>query len=320
MSGIPASSNFDTAAREVLAFLQRRTGFELLMVTRKEGEDWLVLQSGNQGDSQGNYSIQDGTVLKWADSFCSRMVKGEGPCIASQASEVEVYAQAPINQQITIGACAGLPLNYDDGSLFGTLCAIHSTAQPQALEAKLPLIELLAGLLGKLLNAGLQATEQTRFAEQAKAQALRDGMTELYNRRGWDQLLAEEEQRCQQYGYSACVIVLDLDGLKQVNDGQGHAQGDQLIVRASQTLRSLFRPQDIVARIGGDEFSVLCTQCNAESGARLLDRVQATFAKAQIEASFGLAARDHSQGLVSTWEQADAAMYEQKRNKKAERT
>lgn len=313
MTGIPASSDFDVAAREVLEFLHQRLGFDLWMLTRKEGDDWLVLQSHDQGQ----YDIQSGAVFQWADSFCARMVEGEGPCVAPQSDQVPAYVEAPIGQQVSVGAYAGVPLNYRDGSLFGTLCAIHPTAQPQELENELPLIQLLAGLLSKLLDAGLQATEQARHVEQVKAEALRDGLTQLYNRRGWDQLLAEEEQRCQQYGHPTCVIVIDLDGLKQVNDRQGHAQGDQLILRASQTLQTLFRQRDIVARVGGDEFSVLCIQCNIENGNLLLERAQAAFADAQVDASFGLAPRHHSQGLRAAWEEADAAMYKHKRSKKA---
>ena len=70
-------NDFEAAGQRVLAFLHQRFGFGLWMVTRTEGEDWIVLQSEDHG-----YGVKPGTVFRWADSFCSEMVKGNGPRIA----------------------------------------------------------------------------------------------------------------------------------------------------------------------------------------------------------------------------------------------
>lgn len=196
-------SDFDCAVREVLAFLYQRLGFDLWMVTRTEGEDWIVLQANDRG-----YGIKEGSVFRWTDSFCSQMVVGNGPHIAPDSNTIPAYANAPIKEQIAIGAYVGVPLVYDNGSLFGTLCAIHPTSQQEAITAELPLIELLASLLSSLLNADLKASEQARFAEQAQTEALSDALTSLYNRRGWDRILAHEEKRCRQYGHPACIIAI----------------------------------------------------------------------------------------------------------------
>ncbi|MBD2155620.1 GGDEF domain-containing protein [Leptolyngbya sp. FACHB-16] len=118
-----------------------------------------------------------------------------------------------------------------------TLCAIYPTPQPEIITADLPLLELLARLLSSLLNADLEVMEQTRGREQAQAKAFSDSLTGVYNRRGWEQLVVGEETRCQQYGNPACIVAIDLDGLKQVNDTQGHAEGDALIQRAGQAIR-----------------------------------------------------------------------------------
>ena len=72
-------TDFESASRAVLAFLHDRLGFDLWMVTRTEGDDWIVLQSEDHG-----YGVKDGTVFRWADSFFSQMVLGRGPCIARQ--------------------------------------------------------------------------------------------------------------------------------------------------------------------------------------------------------------------------------------------
>ena len=66
-------ADFESAGRAVLAFLHKRLGFDLWMVTRTEGDNWIVLQSEDHG-----YGVDTGTVFRWADSFCSGMVNGHG--------------------------------------------------------------------------------------------------------------------------------------------------------------------------------------------------------------------------------------------------
>ncbi|MBW4515952.1 MAG: GGDEF domain-containing protein [Timaviella obliquedivisa GSE-PSE-MK23-08B] len=219
-------------------------------------------------------------------------------------------------KKIAIGAYVGVPIVYDDGALFGTLCAIHPTSQPEAIVAELPLIELLAKLLSSLLNADLKSSEQARCAEQARVEALTDILSGLYNRRGWDQLLVNEEKRCRQYGHPACIIAIDLDGLKQVNDTQGHAKGDELIHKAGQTVRQAIRKQDIAARVGGDEFAILCVECSLINGEALMERIKTTLALHPVDASLGIAVRKPNEGLFETWEEADRAMYFCKRSRR----
>lgn len=88
----------------MLRLLHNRLGFDLWMVTRTEGDDWIVLHAEDHG-----YGIQDGTVFRWADSFCARMVEGEGPRIAPRSDAVPAYAAAPIGSQVRIGAYVGVP-------------------------------------------------------------------------------------------------------------------------------------------------------------------------------------------------------------------
>lgn len=310
MLDVQAFSDFDSAARAVLGFLQARIGFDLWMVTRTEGQDWIVLQASDYG-----YGVEEGDVFRWADSFCCQMVAGHGPRIAPRSDEILAYAIAPIGGQVQIGAYIGVPLIRGDGSLFGTLCAIHPTPQAEAVTSELALVELLAKLLSTILNVDLHAATQTRYAERARAEAMSDVLTEVYNRRGWETLLASEETRCQQLGCPACVISLDLDGLKQVNDAQGHLKGDELLAKTAQALVGAVRRQDVVARVGGDEFAVLGVECDRAAGDQLMERIQAVLISVQVEASLGIAQRNPSLGLFQAWMEADQAMYACKRSR-----
>lgn len=311
LSDIQAFPDFDTAVHAVLDYLHQRLGFDLWMVTRTEGNDWIVLQANDHG-----YGVKNGDVFRWTDSFCSRMVENQGPRIAPCVSDIPAYVAAPIGNQVQIGAYIGVPLTHE-GVLFGTLCAIHPTSQSETIAAELPLIELIGKLLSTLLHSELAASEQMRRAERSDAEAMQDCLTGLYNRRGWEHLLAFEEKRCEQLGHPACVVSIDLDGLKQINDTQGHAKGDALIYRAGQVLQTTVRQHDIVARLGGDEFAVLCIECPQEVGKQLVERLQAALKTAGIEASLGFATRHPGQSLLQAYNVADQAMYTCKRSRSA---
>jgi diguanylate cyclase len=300
-------SDFESAARAVLKTLHERIGFDLWMVSRIEGNDWIVLQSEGPG-----YGIQPGNVFHFADSFCSQMILGRGPRVAPVTAEIPAYHNSPANQLVSIGAYIGVPLSREDGSLFGTLCAIHPTPQSPLIEAELPLIELLAKLLSTILQTDLKAADSDRKADLARADAMTDALTGLSNRRGWDHLVAAEESRCRRYGHHACILSIDLDGLKRINDTLGHARGDELICRAGAAIAGATREQDIVARLGGDEFAVLGIECDRPGAEALKMRIFESLERVGVEASIGVAHRDPSRGLLAAVEEADKAMYDTK--------
>ena len=301
-------ANFEAAGKAVLFFLYQRLGFKLWMITRTEQDDWIVLQTEDHG-----YEVQPGTVFRWADSFCSEMVKGNGPRIAPNSEHVPAYAAAPIGRQVPIKSYIGVPLTYTDGSLFGTLCAIDPASQPEALHEELELIELLAALLSKILNSELETLAQIRRSELLSLESQTDVQTQLYNRRAWDQMLAREQDRCQRYGHPAAIFVVDLNGLKKINDTQGHAAGDAFIASAAKVLKDNARDGDIVARLGGDEFGILAVECDLAGAEMLMTRLKQALQDANVSASIGVAVKAASIDLKSVWDAADQLMYMEKR-------
>ncbi|MFC7299095.1 sensor domain-containing diguanylate cyclase [Herminiimonas aquatilis] len=302
--------DFASATNAIIQFLRNRFDLDLWMITRTEGNDWIVLAV-----EESYYDVKAGKVFNWSDSFCSRMVEGVGPRVAPQSDAIEVYRTTPIASRIKIGAYVGVPIMREDGTLFGTLCAIDPHPQPESIREEQKLIEMMADLLSSILHKELAVADATRRAERAEAEAARDGLTALYNRRGWDELLMREEDRCRRYGNPTCVISIDLDALKIINDSQGHSAGDQLIVRAGAAINDVIRLNDIAARVGGDEFSILCVECTPEDAAVLVDRLRRSFEKAAVSASIGVASRHPEKGLIAACEQADANMYAEKRSK-----
>ncbi|MGB3612549.1 MAG: diguanylate cyclase [Elainellaceae cyanobacterium] len=307
------TSNFECVVRDMLDTLYQRLGFDLWMVTRTEGNDWIIQQVCDRG----SYEITEGSVFNWTDSFCSRMVLGNGPHIAPTAQHIIAYANAPIGRQLTIGAYAGVPLVAKDGTLLGTLCAIHPNPLPESIQDELPLIMSM----GKLLSAAIEAERKVhaalRKAERIEAESLKDHLTGVYNRRAWAKFLDCEEHRCVRTGFPACIIVLDLDDLKQVNDTRGHLAGDKYLRKTARAIENalLLRTEDYIARLGGDEFAILCTDCAADTAAGIVERIKARLKGYRIKASIGWAAREPILGLQQAWEEADKAMYVKKTSK-----
>lgn len=307
-------ANFETAGKAVLAFLHQRFGFDLWMLTRKQGDDWIVLQTEDHG-----YGVDPKSVFRWADSFCSQMVKGNGPRIAPRSETVPAYAAAPIGRLVKINAYIGQPLFTADGSLFGTLCAIDPMPQPESIVAEHDLLELLAAMLSSVLQADLNAATEARRSERLQAEALTDSLSNLYNRRAWDNFLESEEVRCVRFGHPAAIIVVDLDDMKWTNDNQGHAAGDSLIERTSYALRSVARGMDIVARLGGDEFGIISVECDQAGATALVKRLRAALEDVAVNASIGFSLRTASGGLREAWKNADEQMFIEKRLNKNSR-
>ena len=96
-----AFASFAEAAEAVLHMLASIAPMQAWMVTRVDGEDWIPLVLSDRG-----YGLARGEALPWHDSFCVRMVRGEGPAVAGACAEVGAYRDAPIGQRLPIGAYA----------------------------------------------------------------------------------------------------------------------------------------------------------------------------------------------------------------------
>ena len=170
-----------------------------------------------------------------------------------------------------------------------------------------------------LVLSGLLTSEQRRvqaelLARRAIELAGTDTLTQLGNRRAWLRVLEEESARAARYRQHTSIAVIDLDGLKRINDEEGHASGDEHLRRAAQALRDSARSVDVVCRLGGDEFAVLAPETGADGAVRLAERLGRSLAAASIQASIGVAVSDRG-SLEQAWHEADDEMYRRKRTR-----
>ena len=304
---------FALAADAGVRHLHSQLGLDLWLVTHLEGDELVVVASAGPWEDL----MPPGTRVPWTAAFCSRMVGRAGPVCAHDVLDVPAYAPLVAGLFSRVRAYVGVPLEGDGGELFGTLSAVSGSRQPQALEGSVPVVQVVGQLLSTIVAREQVALARSVDAAAAYALAERDQLTGLANRRGWIAALEHEQSRCSRHGSPAGILVLDLDDLKQVNDAGGHAAGDELIALCAEVLRVTSRPGDTVARTGGDEFAVLAVECDATAVRALEVRLRVQLGAAGVRAATGSAARLADEHLADTWRRADAAMYDDKRRRKA---
>ncbi|MGH9367691.1 MAG: GGDEF domain-containing protein [Thermoanaerobaculia bacterium] len=169
---------------------------------------------------------------------------------------------------------------------------------------------------------------QERDVENAYHQAIhemvvKDGLTQISNRRKYEEEAVREVARARRYGRPLCLILFDVDGFKAVNDTHGHLCGDFVLKEIVYLVSDFFRKEQTFARVGGDEFAVLTPEARTEGAKILAERLRARIAKHefsyagtpfQVTCSFGISEFDPAmKGPQELFEAADRALYRAKK-------
>ncbi len=131
-------------------------------------------------------------------------------------------------------------------------------------------------------------TERKQMEEELKKMAVTDALTGLYNRGYLNKSLDNEYRRCIRYATPLCLIILDIDHFKSVNDTHGHPAGDKVLINMASELKHQSRDIDIVTRYGGEEFVLILPQTDSKSGLILAERMRAAVEALQIPIHDGL--------------------------------
>jgi diguanylate cyclase (GGDEF)-like protein len=181
----------------------------------------------------------------------------------------------------------------------------------------------LEAVLTSLLNVTGTVRAISKFTKEIEFYATRDPLTLLYNQRVFWELLQYEVERAKRYDYKFAVLVVDLDNFKFINDTYGHAFGDVFLQSVARTLEKEKRKGDILARYGGDEFTLILPMCDLPQAYSVAERIRSAINNLKVEApdrkqvnltcSVGVAIfPDHAENAQDLFILADTLMYRAK--------
>lgn len=180
-------------------------------------------------------------------------------------------------------------------------------------------------LRAKLEQSQSQIEKLRSNLAEAQEVGLRDPLTALSNRRGFDAKLAREIADAKSHAAAMCLVLGDIDNFKAINDAFGHVMGDEILKLVARVLEENVRSRDTVARYGGEEFAVILPQTELEAATHLTERVRSLLeAKrlvvnesnreiGKITASFGIAELREGDDAETLIQRADARLYQAKR-------
>jgi diguanylate cyclase (GGDEF)-like protein len=256
-----------------------------------------------------------GESVPRAESFCSHAILDVATTVVGDAREDIRFSDNPhVIPEDGVRFYAGHPIQAPGGEPVGTLCVFDNAPRdPSAFDDE-ALREFAAMAEAEIASLTL---------------AIGDELTGLSNRRGYEMLGEHLLAAARRLEMPVTVLYADLDNMKPINDEHGHDIGDRALVETAAILEASLRGSDVIARLGGDEFAAILAGAEAEAATHAVDRIDAALAERNatsdepfaLSISVGLAdtAGSAHLSLADLTAAADAAMYEAKRAKKAER-
>ena len=176
--------------------------------------------------------------------------------------------------------------------------------------------------LEELAERVAPAIENARRFREARQLADLDSLTGLHNRRYFHETLAREVDRAQRYQRRLSLVIVDVDGFKEINDRIGHLAGDAVLAEIADRIRQVVRSADIPCRVGGDEFAVIVPEVEVGQAQQLVGRIQRAVSSqaiaraGRVRVSAGVSDLQPNDSPTSLFERGDEALYAAKHSGK----
>lgn len=305
LSAISGGQDLDGVYRAFAEEIRQVVDFDRTSIILIEGEEAQVVAAATRAAislSRGTRRPVAGTALEWLVRHKRARIE-----VDIRTAEEDFVAR-DLGLEEGIRSRLLVPI-LSRGEVVGAL-GFGSTRPDAYSEVDAERLRPLAGQLAL-------AIENARLQEAVKRLSITDGLTGLFNRRYFDQRLAEERQRCLRYQRNFALMLLDIDHFKAFNDTYGHTAGDQVLAGVAATIRANVRDIDFVARYGGEEFAVILPEADEAEALRVAERVRAgvearQFAQGRVTISVGIVGCALGMEIETLVNRADAALYESK--------
>ncbi len=309
------SAQYNLNCRRILEFLRTELGLSACVIYHKNDQCGVaeLIVGALPGVLEGESHASLNTITQLVHS-------GRVNYIVSDVNQ-SLYAKEKVFYEDAPVAIVACPLTNPDDSQRSVICGISFDCAQKDLTNKLPVLQFCSTQIDSGRSSLLKNIDDSHTIESLTSQAFHDSMTGLLNRNGFEAAIATSV--AEGFGGNICisVFVVDVDGLKLLNDTQGHAAGDEVIKQVATVLKSYFEPRPIdveaqnesfVARTGGDEYIGLLYDCDDEVAQVIKLKIAEELIELGISVSIGLASCRSARRLSDAIINADEAMYIEK--------
>lgn len=254
------------------------------------------------------------TDLPRQSAFCAHAIESTKVTVIEDAiRDPRFFSNPMVTGAPHIRFYAAAPLRNWQGHALGTLCVLDRQPRQIDMKQKRFLEDLAAIVIDEL--------EARRAMQELQRLATTDTLTGIHNRGQFLNLAAKEIARSSRYGQPLCLLMLDIDRFKRINDTYGHEAGDRAIKAAVDAITCLLRRDSLFGRLGGEEFAILLPQADLAGGVVAAERFRHAIRRQRLEtaegaigftASIGVTLVTAEMGIDLALQQADQALYDAK--------
>lgn len=312
---------FDYQIFELLQMGLDRFNLDIAILSKIEGNRYIVQYCV----TPEGVDMNSGDQFEFDATYCAITCEAKKPIAIEYVGQDDEYSKHPAYAAFKLESYIGIPI-YLNGEIYGTLN--FSSATPYSrkfLDIDIETLQLTASWIEVELIRREQENELQVLNDKLKRLVNYDTLTNVFNRRGIYRVLKKEINQLSRAKAEGCIVMIDIDHFKKINDTYGHQKGDKALVAVSEKITESLRDYDSVARFGGEEFLLWLPNSNKESAAVVCDRVMKKIAEVSvvpipITVSIGVChfrfthekyddLTKHIEGLIC---KADNALYEAK--------